>query len=91
MDDGLITWRFVTHQYGVNYYKYSINYQPEKGEGNGNCLDNPKLRIGKLNRTARTCLIAGVVAAPGAFIPGVGWVSSVYTFGTTCAVAIINR
>jgi hypothetical protein len=88
MTDGLVKWKFVTHQYGSNYYRAQ--------EVNGSRWNNVSCREtlvvkGRWLPGEKTCIIAGIVALPGAFIPGVGVVGYVYAAGTTCLVSIIDK
>jgi hypothetical protein len=87
MDDGLIIWRYVTTQYGVNYYKYHLH--EETAEGNGNCLDNPRLVSGKIDHITKKCIAYGVAATVGAVIPSIGVVESIFFASSGCFIEFV--
>lgn len=88
MTDGLVKWKFVTHQYGRNYYRAQELYGSRWN--NVSCRETLTVR-GRWLPGEKKCLIAGIAASPGVLIPGVGIVGAAYAAGTACVASIIEE
>ncbi len=102
MTDGVVKWRFVTHQYGRNYYR--VQELHGSRWNNVSCFENERSHIvtGHWSSALNKCLIAAgldalgrkkpreTVAAPGKRIPGRGRVVNVRRAGLACFVSIIG-
>jgi hypothetical protein len=104
MTDGLVKWRFVTHQYGRNYYRAQELHGSRWN--NVSCLERERTRTIRgrsLPGDVKKCIIAGVMAAPGKRspraetvaspgrrIPGLGLVRAVRRVGGACLISIVE-
>lgn len=86
MNDGLVAYTFVTHQYGTNYYRADLIHGD--GSANVSCLDPGSYALGELNEYGE-CIIGGVVAVAMVWVPGFGWVNSVRVFAGGCVATFL--
>jgi hypothetical protein len=89
MNDGNISWTHTATISGRNNYRYVVNEPQPARTGTTSCVADPKFVPGEYSADFQTCLYAGGAALVGSVIPGVGTVSAVYFFATTCGIAVL--
>ena len=84
MDDGLIKWTFVTHQYGTNYYRGQEIY----GSRWRNVSCRESITLGGAPKGGG-CIVGGIIYYAGSVIfrgPTRGIVKKVSRFATGCQI-----
>lgn len=87
MSDGLINWTFVTHQYGINYYR-GDEIGPQERWNNVNCIETHTWVAGELDPFSR-CIYAGIIAVAGVRMRDGRTVDRVRLFAASCLISFL--